>query len=749
MSNLLIVRFGVDGNIGRAMLVAALIVSGYVLVRYWRSLSEHAGTTRNSLTSLRAASLLLMACALAGLHLEYESASRARVLLQTRGGEDVLARKMVDALEANNFEVVRADAETGAEISNQDSSFVAAVLLTDGAVSAKDARGAVERTSGDAVGAPVYVLTKTQGSEAPSIALESVSVAGRANRGVALTVRCSVHARGMQGRESLVTVSDDAKVQTAARVRWTTNDERQVVTLSMIPKVAGWINYTAKVEAAGGEDKGLLSRPFTLYVEERRLRVLFFEGEPTWEAKFIRRALDEAGLFEVDYFAQVSRAAIAGVSESTEEQGAGAEAGNETGKAATGNAPEAKLRAALQSAARMGAYDCVIVGASSDSLLSPAEAARLREWVGKRGGGLIVLGGNSFQGSIVAPGGKLYALLPSEIISQSFTSSQSQDVGRGRPLEAEKARTGAALTPTEAGAGGALRGFLKANEESGAKTIGLTGQGLRLGGLRPGASVLAVTGQAGADGTSENGAPQIAAMRFGAGHSLVFAPADSWRIRTGASEGGDDTGGPFGALWQGLVLWTSAGAHPASEIVLSNDSPVEGSTVTAEIRVRDAAFAPLKIEKLGARLQPLTENTEEIPADGAQPQEVAFKPDSADASVWRAQMLARSRGRFILEVDYVAQSRSGSIAKQFSVVAASPFEAGAALDTLRRVSREHGGDLIDISNLNSLIQRLASIPASVEPEQRTWELRTWWPLAFLLPLLLSLEWFARRWWKVD
>jgi hypothetical protein len=260
---------------------------------------------------------------------------------------------------------------------------------------------------------------------------------------------------------------------------------------------------------------------------------------------------------------------------------------------------------------------------------------------------------------------------------------------------------------------------------------------------------LAVTGQAGSDGTSENGAPQIAAMRYGAGHSLVFAPADSWRIRTSASAGVDGTGGTFGALWQGLVLWATAGARPASEIFLSNDSPMEGSALTAEVRMRDAGFAPLKIEKLGARLQPLTENSEESFAERMQPQEIAFKPDAEDASVWRAQIHVHARGRFILEVDYVAQGRSGSLAKQFAVVAASSFEAGAALDTLRRVSRDHGGDVFDTSTLDSLIQRLASTQSSVELEQRTWELRTWWPLAFILPLLLSLEWFARRWWKLD
>src|SRR5438105_1850764 len=130
-----------------------------------------------------------------------------------------------------------------------------------------------------------------------------------------------------------------------------------------------------------------------------------------------------------------------------------------------------RRHAALQSAARLNAYDCIIVGATENTLLSSAESARLREWVERRGGGLIVLGGNSFNGSIAAPGGKLYSLLPTEISAQGFVS-QSEEISRGRPLEAEKARDHFFLTPTEEGAN-ALGGYLSASEETSAKVAAL------------------------------------------------------------------------------------------------------------------------------------------------------------------------------------------------------------------------------------------------------------------------------------
>jgi len=758
----------VDGNTGRALLVAALLITAYALLRYWHSLDERPSKIRYALVSLRALTLVLVSCALAGVRVEYEGAGRARVLLHTVSSvEESASRETIDArsrtnakeqliaaLQGKRFEIVEADDVSRIQAVQLDGSFVAGVMLTDGAISANEARREVEQTNRAAGGAPVFVVANNLSSVDVGVALESVIVLGHAARGVPIAVRCTIHARGMSGRTSLVTISDDAKAQASASVAWTSDDERQSVTLSVVPQVAGWIDYTAKVEAGNGEVAAQLSRPFTVYVKEQQLRVLFFESQPTWEAKFIRRALEQSGLFEVDYFAQVSRAATVGVSE--EGVGQNDEESSDENQRTTpikkkseaGGAPEAKLRAALQSGVKLNAYDCVIVGATENTLLSSAESARLREWVERRGGGLVVLGGNSFNGSIVAPGGKLYPLLPSEIGAQQLAEA-GQDVSRGRPLEAEKSSVGVSLTPTEAGASGALAGYLNASEGNVTKANTLTGQGLRLGVLRPGAITLAVTRQAGASGTSEAGAALITAMRYGAGRTLLFAPADSWRIRTSASGNEDSADGAFNALWQGMVLWTAAGARPEVEMVLSDESPAEGSVLTAELRVRAASFAPVKIEKLSAHLQPLTEDAGEDSLAAAQPREISFAPDAADASVWRAHFTMPVRGRFVLEADYASSGKSASIEKHFAVVAASPREAGEAGDTLSRVSRESGGETIDAADINALSQRLAAIPPNTQSVRRAWELRTWWPLAFLVPLLLSAEWFARRWWKID
>lgn len=814
----LTLTFDFDGKLWRAVFVAALALILFALASYNATLRAYHRRVRLVLIALRGVSLLLVACALAGLHVAYDTVATSRVLLYrhtkqgsvdaasgsakdiSRGSNvgDERLRETADALAEKGIESVTLDRINDTPKMEHAGDFSAAVLLTDGAMTAEEASRAIRETSAAANGAPVYVVGdfKFDSSQGGRVALQSaVPVNGSVWRGVPVAVRCVVHGRGMIGRESLVTITDDTQaIRASTKVRWATNDEWQTVALRVTPKVIGWTNFAAHVETAGGgEAMATLARSFALYAEEHRVRVLFFEGEPTWEAKFIRRALAESNLFDTDYFAQVSRVAAVGIAKDRKNNntadsedaaqkmsgGVGEDqraAEDVTGSAAVSkdaagkDAPEVKLHEALSSAARLNAYDCVIVGATPNALLSAAESARLRDWVERRGGGLIVLGGNSFAGSIAAPNGKVYPLLPAGIDSRSLTS-ELQQRAQGVPLEASEAR-GVALTPTETGAGGALAGYRDAREADDAvravrgntvaNRVLLSGEGFRLSALRAGAFALATSGTAGTSGTSDAGAPLVAAMRNGAGHTLLFAPADSWRIRTAAmsSSPQNENGDAFAALWQGLLLWSATGARASVELALSEDSPGTGSEVAAELRVRDAFFNALKIEKVNAHLQRISEGGEENKSseensasatnETIEIMEIAFAPDSEDTSLWRAHFKAPARGRFVLEADYTAAGgKKGNASKLFTAVAPAIPEAGAARDALNRVARETGGEVINRTETRSLAAKLLALPGHDKKVQRVWELRTWWPLAIIISLLLATEWFARRWWQVD
>ncbi|MBD0326417.1 MAG: hypothetical protein ICV68_08295, partial [Pyrinomonadaceae bacterium] len=163
---------------------------------------------------------------------------------------------------------------------------------------------------------------------------------------------------------------------------------------------------------------------------------------------------------------------------------------------------------------------------------------------------------------------------------------------------------------------------------------------------------------------------------------------------------------------------------------------------------RDAAFAPARIEMLNARLQPLTEqDNNKASTDNAQPREIAFVPDETDESIWRASLQTLAPGPYALEADYIAGGKSGHLVKHFAAVAALPIETGAANDTLSRAARKTGGDFLTNETAESaLAERISAASVSPEKTRHVWELRSWWPLAFVIPLLLSTAWLIERIW---
>ncbi len=747
MSSELIFIVGISfpGAIWRAVFVALLALILFVLARYWLSLADYSKTTRYLLIGLRAGSLILVACLLSGLSIEYNSQLPLRILVQQVGkvqsstpqDSNYSPTKVLSSLSRNEIELV--------DVTNLDTKFTgtskpqadAAIAVIESDVSPSMAKDQVERLSSLTSG-PVFIVKSLTGDTMPRVSLVSATVADGAVRGVPVTVQCVLHARRMRGRTTLVTISDEAQVRTSTQVSWSQEDEQQFVTLEVVPKTAGWLNYVVRAEAGGREDPATLSRSFSIYAEDRRARVLIIEGEPTWETKFIRRALDSAELFDVDYYAQVSKEAVAGVKERQAEPGAGT---TETKERSDAVSPVAGLRAALSSASRLNTYECVILSTTPDTFLSNAEAARLRDWVERRGGGLIILGGNNFSGSIVSPKGKLAALMPAEINSSGL-QSDSQAVARNTPVEADKQREGIQLTPTELGQAGPLRGYSDAMPATANSGL-LSGTGFRLGALRAGADVLAVSGAANEKGTSEEGAPLIAAMRYGGGRSVVFAPSDSWRMKTGETNEEADESSAFASLWQGLTLWASSLATPPVDIVMNHNSPQVLNETIVEVRVRNAEFVPTAIERLSASFQSVNDAVDGASAVGTI-QVIEFAPDVDDASVWRGRLIAPEAGHYRIQIRYVSNGTSGTIEKHFATVPVTPVDPDEIRDTLNRLARQNGGDVVMASDLKALESKLRSLKTKDQSVRKAWELRTWWPFALLIPLLMSIEWLIRR-----
>jgi hypothetical protein len=713
--------------------VISLAVTATVGIWYWRRLAAVPVKPRIAAVSLRTVTLLFLTLLVADFAIEYQTVNPLRVLVTSIANlskersavEDPARIETIACLKHKDIVAIPKD-----PAGDERAKPAAAILVTDGGVDSTTAQTSIDELN--ARSGPVYVVTDLATNAAPSVSVRDAQLVGPAFRGVPQIVTAVVHARGMAGRETLVTVADSAQVRSSAKIAWSADDETRSVELEVVPKAAGWQDYIVSAEPVA-TGQSVDTRSLSAFVEERQWLVLIFEGEPTSETSFIRRSLEQAGFFSVDYFAQVSRDAATGNRIPAETPDAITTAGS-----STAGAPAARLHAIIGDAARLAQYDLVIAGPTPNGMLSAAEAERLRQWVDRRGGGLIILGGNNFSGSVVGANGRLASLLPAAIDAGSLVSPGAAP-SLGRPVEADDYST-FALVPTATGAESALRGFVKARDSS-TDRRDVLGLGLRLGAPRLRGVVLAVSGDAKA-AISDQGRPQIAAAQFGLGRVLLFAPADSFKLKVSEAERPAGEIGPFDALWRGLTLWTSAGATPAAELALSNESPSTGEEVTVETRFRDAQFQAAQIASLAASWRSLPAGAE---APLGPERVLELLPDREQAGVWSAKFVAPAPGRYIFQATVkLATGSQQTLEKRFTVTPANAIEAGAARDTLERLARETGGGLYALNQLDQLAAQLSATPRVPPTISQRWRLRDFWPLALLLPLLLSAEWLIHR-----
>jgi hypothetical protein len=730
--NILGASVGFNGAMGCALFVACLAITLFVVVRYYRSLRRQGTLVRTALVSFRFISLLLIACAIWGLTVTYKVRRKDQILIRGEkstgpaNGDLSAAEKTVrSSLKDRTLEGLP---ESGLAITGPPGPS-AVVLFTDGAFGLNEAERLLNDVRVGGGGAPVYVVLPDEPTNA-NVVLESVTMVRSPIRNVPLQFKCVVRGVNAKDRETIVAISDDARVQNSARVRWKTNDEEQEVLLEVVPKYTGFINYGIKVEGLGGESPESLKKQLSVLVEDRRYRLLFFEGEPTWDGKFIRRALDASKMFDVDYFARVSRSAVSGQSAAD-----GEEKQHQPQSELVAD-PVARLHTILSDSAILNKYDGIIVGATPSEMISAPEASHLREWIEKRGGGLILLGSNNFNGSVAAPNGRLNSLMPAAISGSGLETGVGEAAGT-QPVESRRNSGTLQLSRPGTGDSSNLRAFFMMLEETKNSSRPLSGAGFVFGSLRPGSTLLATMGNGPEDIRSTR--PGMVSMPLGYGQVLGFAPSDSWRLKTEENNSDPDRTGIYETLWQGLVLQAVSGARANPRLYLSTEIPKPSEEISVSLDVLDRQFNPRRADKVSARLQ----RTDGESAQQVE-REIPLKPDLNTEGRWKGSFHAPEQGVYALTVRYVAGDANGVISKQFAVSSGPAPRSGAARDALEILARRFGGRLFKASEVQNLSAVLLSRKMNDRSIEKQWELLNWWPLALILPLLLSLEWFTQR-----
>ncbi len=575
------------------------------------------------------------------------------------------------------------------------------VLVSDGADNAPAASAAT--TALDA-GSDVPIYTVGIGAERPERDVEVVRVDAprSALAGSAVSADVTLAQYGMGGRTARLVVEEDGRILSQRDVTLPRDGERQVVRVAVPAESAGVRRLQFRVVPGDGERMAENNvREALVQVRRGPDRILYIEGEPRFELKFLRRAVaDDDGLRVIALQRTAENKYLRLGVEDSLQLAAGFPATRE----------------------ELFGYRAVVLGSIEASHFTAAQLRLIADFVGERGGGLLFLGGRrSFREGGYA-GSPLAEVMPVEL---------GEPAARPEPESLAEL----AVRPTAAGAAHALSRLAETEDSSAARwsTLPPLTTVNRVRGVKPGATVL-LSGASTAAG-SDDAVPVLAWHRYGRGIAASLTVQDSWMWQMHADVSEDDQ--THERFWRQLLRWLAAEAPDRA--VLAGGPARLGAGEMAVLRadVRDSAFRGVNDAAVTATVRAPSGAEREVrlawTGEGDGDYRASFAAEEDGVHEVR---LAAARGDEMLNASD-AFLRAADGAEEF-------FEAGMRAPLLRRLASESGGQFYTPATAGALARDVVYTRSgnTVLERKPLWDMPA---VLLLLVTLLSAEWAYRRW----
>ncbi|MEP3482741.1 MAG: glutamine amidotransferase [Fuerstiella sp.] len=405
------------------------------------------------------------------------------------------------------------------------------ILLSDG--NATDLQPVGELFASDSVQrlAPVFPVLLPQAKNVVDAMIGKVTTSQTAFDDAPVTIQVIADTTGATGKQLKATLLDakgtplDTKIQSV--------DDDPVFRFETRPDTAGTVFYKAKLALLDNDgeteldEATLVNNEVTVAVQRgsRSRRVLYVSGRPNWEFKFLRRAVetdpqtDLVGLIRIARkeakFAfrgregETSNSLFRGFDEVEQEL---AEEFDEPVMVRLGTEDETELLGGFPEDAKdLFRYDAIIIDDLEADFFTADQMQLIQQFVAKRGGGLLMMGGQ-----------------------ESFRQGEYDrtPVGQMLPLDLQAAtvpfRGAVSLSLTR---DGWLQPWIRLRDNEDAERMRVSAMPkfvtLNPGtNVRPGAIVMASVKDQ--DGTEF---PALVTQRFGRGRSAALCVGDFWRWR--------------------------------------------------------------------------------------------------------------------------------------------------------------------------------------------------------------------------
>ena len=610
--------------------------------------------------------------------------------------------RRVDDPTALGFEGTRTDLANALDRVREDLSSVplsGIIVVSDGA----DNGGRVMAESLvplQAASIPVFTVGLGEEALSPDVQLDRVQAPRSVLLGSAVVVDVVVSHRGFAGQPVALEVEDDGRILTRQDVPLGRNGEPVVARVRLIADRVGPRRLIFRIPVAEGERvTGNNQRELLMDVQDTRQKILYFEGEPRFEVKFMRRAIEDDENIQLVVLQRT--------------------------------APDKFLRLDVDGATELQEgfpktreelfrYQGLILGSVEAGFFTHDQLLMIHDFVSQRGGGLLVLGGRH----ALAEGGYIGTPV-ADAIPVVLGETMSDPT---RPLEVK-------VSPTPAGALHPATQIAGSGEASADlwETLPPLTTVNPIQEVKPGATALLVGRPTGGT-VSTPDQVVLAWQRFGRGRSFALPIQDSWLWQMHADVPLDDQS--HERFWQQLLRGLVDGVSDPVVVTLDREQVELGEPVRVTARVRDSTYIELN-DAAGSILVTAPDGTE---------RELPLEWSVEDDGMYAASFVPDQEGNWHLGVE---ASRGGSvIGTDDGWLRVGPgddeyFDAARRTALLERIAEQTGGRSYTEATVDELPEDLqyAGTGVTTVEERDLWDM----PVLFLILIgLIGSEWALRR-----
>ena len=568
------------------------------------------------------------------------------------------------------------------------------VVVSDGADNADDPL-ADALLPLQAAGVPVFTVGLGREEYSRDIQLSRVETPRSVLKGAALVVDVVVAQTGYRGQTVNLQVEDEGRIVADQEVILPDDGEPTTVRVRFTAADAGPRLFSFRIAPEPDEMVTQNNvRHALIVVEDTREKILYFEGEPRWEVKFLRRAVADDENLQLAVLQRTAENKFMRMDVEDAED-------------LIGGFPRTREE--------LFGYRAIILGGIEANFFTPDQLRMISDFVSERGGGLLMLGSQRSY----AEGG--YAGTPVADVLPVVLDESDVDGEEGFFVETN-------VRPTRAGATHPSTQIADTEEASAARWLELPPITLvnAIREVKPGATELLTSG--------DESLVVLAFQRYGAGKSLAFPVQDSWIWQMHADIPVDDQ--THEILWRRLLRWLVDGVPDQVVANVPKDRVELDETVMLNAEVDDASYEEINTSQVSAWITDPDEELIEVPLDWTADRDGEYA----------ASFTPRKEGLYEVRIEATTDAELlGSDTAFFRVTPsdAEYYDSTMRAPLLERVAEETGGRFYTTDSVDTLVDDIQTVGGGVTviEERDLWDMPA---LLFLLFTLLLGEWGYRR-----